>query len=71
MSSERQIRCCVSLPRETLARVDRLAAHLGLSRSAAVDASLRYVTKFPIESNDGVVVHVRGGLDPAQECPHG
>jgi metal-responsive CopG/Arc/MetJ family transcriptional regulator len=48
MSGEPQIRACVSLPRETLRRVDRLAAQLALSRSATVDAALRYVLSYRI-----------------------
>jgi metal-responsive CopG/Arc/MetJ family transcriptional regulator len=43
-----QIRTCVSLPRDTLARVDRLAAQLSMSRSATVDAALRYVLSYEI-----------------------
>lgn len=40
MSGDRQARVTVSIPRLTLARVDRLAAHLDQSRSATVDDCL-------------------------------
>jgi hypothetical protein len=43
MSGELLSRVCVTVLPRTLARVDDLAARLRLSRSAAVDASLRFV----------------------------
>jgi hypothetical protein len=53
MSGEHQVRACVSLSPGALARADALAAHLKLSRSAIVDAAIRYVADHYVDEDEG------------------